>query len=65
MKISFSGSELQLRSDSIDGFWFQHDQPLKFPATVTVTNLSGESATVTLQVEDITDNNEIAMAGSI
>ena len=68
VSVNISGNEI-LMDDSgtngIDGFWFQKHVPLEFPVTVTVTNLSGATATVTLQEGDISNDNEITMTGSI
>ena len=68
MSVNISGNEISMDdsgTNGIDGFWFQKNVPLEFPVVVTVTNLSGATATVTLQEGDISNDNEITMTGSI
>ena len=51
---------------NVDGFWFQDQTILDhFPITITVHNVNGDAATVSLQVDDIFSNNELNLNGLI
>ena len=49
----------------IDGFWWK-GEGMDFPATVTMTNDKGETASVTLNGEDdVFGDNELTMDGEL
>ena len=65
MEISFGGQTKELNFGDIDGFWWK-GEGMDFPATVTMTNDKGETASVTLNGEDdVFGDNELTMDGEL
>lgn len=66
MEITFGGESKELVFGNIDGFWWNGTDQLSFPATITLTNSDGNTASVTLNSEeDISTENELILSGEL
>jgi len=66
MEISFGGQTKEMVFGEIDGFWWKGTEIMEFPATVTMHNDQGESASVTLTGEDeVFGDNELTLDGEL
>ena len=66
MDISFDGQTTEMVFGDIDGFWWKGTDIMTFPATVTMHNDQGESASITLTGADqVFGDNELTLDGEL
>ena len=66
MEISFGGESKELVFGNFEGFWWNGTEEISFPATITITNSEGNTASVTMNgEEDISTENELVLSGEL